>query len=125
MIKAPINLQELRRKLYCKAKAEPAWRFWGLYVHVCKHDTLREAYRLAKENNGAPGIDGVTFDQIESEGLEQYLDRLHQELIERTYCPQRLRKVLIPKGGGGTRGLSIPTVVSYCTSIQVGLGFIR
>jgi len=110
MIKAPISLQELRRKLYCKAKAEPAWRFWGLYVHVCKHDTLQEAYRLAKENNGAPGIDGVTFDQIESEGLEQYLDRLHQELIERMYCPQRLRKVLIPKDGGGTRGLSIPTI---------------
>lgn len=110
MIKAPIGLQELRRKLYCKAKAEPAWRFWGLYVHVCKHDTLQEAYRLAKENNGAPGIDGVTFDQIESEGLEQYLDRLHQELIERMYCPQRLRKVLIPKDGGGTRGLSIPTI---------------
>jgi RNA-directed DNA polymerase len=60
MTKTPINLQDLRRKLYVKAKAEPSWRFWGLYVHVCKHETLYEAYRLAKENNGAPGIDGVS-----------------------------------------------------------------
>jgi RNA-directed DNA polymerase len=60
MIKAPINLQDLRRRLYVKAKAEPSWRFWGLYVHVCKRETLLEAYRLAKLNDGAPGIDGVT-----------------------------------------------------------------
>ncbi len=61
MTKAPINLQDLRRSLYVKAKAEPAWRFWGLYVQVCKMETLQEAYRMAKSNNGAPGIDGVTF----------------------------------------------------------------
>ncbi len=61
MIKVPIELQDLRRRLYVKAKAEPPWRFWGLYVHVCKRETLRQAYRLAKENAGAPGIDGVTF----------------------------------------------------------------
>src|SRR5712691_6665801 len=64
MTKAPINLQDLRRSLYVKAKAEPSWRFWGLYVHVCKRETLREAYRLAKVNDGAPGIDGVTFEAI-------------------------------------------------------------
>ena len=57
-----MNLQDLRRRIYVKAKAEPSWRFWGLYVHVCKLETLREAYRLAKKNNGAPGIDGVTFE---------------------------------------------------------------
>jgi RNA-directed DNA polymerase len=68
MIKAPINLQDLRRRLYIKAKAEPSWRFWGLYVHVCKPETLKEAYQLAKRNNGAPGIDGVTFEAIEAEG---------------------------------------------------------
>jgi hypothetical protein len=60
MTKAPISLQDLRRRLYVKAKAEPSWRFWGLYVHVCKRETLREAYLLAKANDGAPGIDGNT-----------------------------------------------------------------
>ncbi|MCG2772604.1 MAG: hypothetical protein L6277_11020 [Desulfobacterales bacterium] len=58
MIKAPISLQDLRRKIYLEAKADKAWRFWGLYVHVCKMETLQEAYKMAKRNNGAPGIDG-------------------------------------------------------------------
>ena len=66
-MKAPINLQDLRRRLYVKAKAEPSWRFWGLYVHVCKRETLLDAYRSAKANNGAPGIDGVTFEAISLE----------------------------------------------------------
>jgi len=110
MIKAPISLQDLRRRLYVKAKAEPSWRFWGLYAHVCKHETLQEAYRLAKANNGAPGIDGVTFEAIEAGGLDAFIDQLHQELVERTYRPLRLRKVAIPKEGGGSRGLSIPTI---------------
>jgi len=70
MTKAPICLQDLRRSLYVKAKAEPTWRFWGLYVHVCKMETLHEAYRAAKKNDGAPGIDGVTFDAIEEGGVE-------------------------------------------------------
>jgi len=61
MTKAPISLQDLRRRLYVKAKAEPSWRFWGLYVHVCKMETLREAYQMARSNDGAPGIDGVTL----------------------------------------------------------------
>jgi hypothetical protein len=70
MTKAPICLQDLRRSLYVKAKAEPTWRFWGLYVHVCKMETLHEAYQMAKKNDGAPGIDGVTFDAIEEGGVE-------------------------------------------------------
>jgi RNA-directed DNA polymerase len=110
MIKAPIDLQDLRRRLYVKAKAEPSWSFWGLYVHVCKHETLQEAYRLAKANNGAPGSDGVTFEAIEAGGLDAFIDQLHEELVERTYRPLRLRKVAIPKAGGGSRGLSIPTI---------------
>ena len=110
MIKAPIDLQDLRRRLYVKAKAEPSWRFWGLYVHVCKHETLQQAYRLAKANDGAPGSDGVTFEAIEAGGLDAFIDQLHQELVQRTYRPLRLRKVAIPKAGGGSRGLSIPTI---------------
>src|SRR2546425_1778718 len=95
MIKAPIRLQDLRRRLYVKAKAEPTWRFWGLYVHVCKRETLWEAYQLARENDGAPGIDGVTFQAIEAGGLERFLEQLREELVKRSYRPRRLRKVKI------------------------------
>jgi RNA-directed DNA polymerase len=110
MTKAPIDLQDLRRRLYIKAKAEPTWRFWGLYVHVCKRETLREAYQLAKSNGGAPGIDGVTFEAIEAEGAEGFLERLREELEQRSYRPQRVRKVEIPKEGGKFRQLSIPSI---------------
>ncbi len=110
MIKAPFKLQDLRRRLYVKAKAEPTWRFWGLYVHVCKRETLWEAYQLAKENDGAPGIDGVTFQAIEAEGLEGFLERLREELEQRRYRSRRLRKVGIPKEGGKIRQLSIPCI---------------
>jgi len=110
MTKALISLQDLRRRLYIKAKAEPAWRFWGLYVHVCKKETLWEAYSLAKANDGAPGIDGVTFEAVEAEGTEQFLDRLREELVQRTYRPQPARKVEIPKGNGKMRQLSIPSI---------------
>jgi RNA-directed DNA polymerase len=72
MRKASISLQELRRRIYVKAKAEASWRFWGLYVHVCKMETLREAYKLAKRNNGAPGIDGVSFEAIEGDGVDRF-----------------------------------------------------
>ena len=109
MIKAPMGLQELRRRLYVKAKAEPSWRFWGLYVHVCKPETLERAYWLARENNGAPGVDGVTFEAIEAEGVERFLAQLREELVHRTYRPLRVRKVEIPKEGG-TRQLSIPAI---------------
>jgi RNA-directed DNA polymerase len=110
MRKAPISLQDLRRRLYIKAKTESTWRFWGLYVHVCKLETLREAYRLAKANDGAPGIDGVTFAAVEAEGVEGFLDQLRKELVERTYRPQRARKVEIPKDGNKVRVLSIPSI---------------
>ena len=110
MTKTRINLQDLRRRLYVKAKAEPTWRFWGLYVHVSKRETLQEAYRLAKSNDGAPGMDGVTFEAIEAEGAEGFLEQLREELVERRYRPQRLRKVEIPKEGGKMRQLSIPSI---------------
>ncbi len=98
MIKASSSLQDLRRRLYVKAKAESSWRFWGLYVHVCKRETLREAYRLAKRNNGAPGIDGVTFEAIEAEGLEEFLEQLREELVQRSYQPSTGTE------GGDTQG---------------------
>jgi RNA-directed DNA polymerase len=110
MIKAPIGLQDLRRSLYVKAKAEPAWRFWGLYVHVCKLETLHEAYGMAKSNNGAPGIDGVTFEAIEESGEESFLRQIRDELVTHTYRPMRARKKEIPKDGGKVRVLSIPAI---------------
>src|SRR5512143_1220423 len=110
MIKPPIDLQDLRRRIYVKAKAEPSWRFWGLFVHVCKREMLDEAYWLAKKNNGAPGIDGVTFEAIEAGGVEVFLEQLRDELVNRTYRPMRSRKKEIPKDGGKTRVLSIPSI---------------
>ena len=111
MTNTPISLQDLRRRIYRKAKAEPAWRFWGLYVHVCKQETLQEAYRLAEQNNGAPGSDGVTFTAIEERGTEAFLQELRDELLTHTYRPQQLRRVEIPKAGGkGVRVLSVPTI---------------
>src|SRR6202795_1427884 len=111
MTKAPINLQDLRRRLYVKAKAEPSWRFWGLYVHVCKRETLLEAYRMAKANDGAPGIDGVTFDAIEAAGVEGFLAQLRDELVTFRYRPLRNRQREIPKEGTTkVRVLSIPAI---------------
>ncbi|MGY2891707.1 RNA-directed DNA polymerase [Bradyrhizobium sp. USDA 4524] len=111
MTKASIDLQDLRRRLYVKAKAEPSWRFWGLYVHVCKMETLRAAYEMAKENDGAPGIDGVTFEAIEARGVESLLEQLRDELIGRSYQPLPSRKREIPKDGGSkVRVLSIPAI---------------
>lgn len=111
MTKASIDLQDLRRRLYVKAKAEPSWRFWGLYVHVCKMETLRAAYEMAKENDGAPGIDGVTFEAIEARGVESLLEQLRDELIGRSYQPLPSRKWEIPKDGGSkVRVLSIPAI---------------
>lgn len=110
MIKAPISLQELRRKIYLKAKSEKTWRFWGLYVHVTRMETLRRAYKLAKENNGAPGIDGVSFEAIEKAGLEKFLQQLREQMVSGTYYPRRNRRKEIPKGNGKVRVLGIPTI---------------
>jgi len=110
MIKASVSLQDLRRRMYAKAKADKSWRFWGLYVYVCKMETLREAYQMAKKNNGAPGIDGVTFEVIEGSGLEAFLQQLRDELVSGTYRPVRNRRKEIPKGRGKVRVLGIPTI---------------
>ena len=110
MTKSPVTLRDLRRKIYVKAKAEPSWRFWGLYVHVGKLETLHAAYALAKQNNGAPGIDGVTFTAIEEAGVEVFLGHLRDELVSGTYRPLRNRRVEIPKEGGKVRVLGIPAI---------------
>ena len=110
MTNASIGLQDLQRKMYVKAKAEATHRFWGLFGHVCKEETLAEAYRLVKANKGAPGVDGVTFADIELGGLEGFLAELRSELISGRYEPQGNRKVEIPKGNGKTRTLGIPTI---------------
>jgi RNA-directed DNA polymerase len=111
MTKPPMTLQNLRRKIYVKAKAEPSWRFWGLYVHVCKLETLRAAYALAKANDGAPGIDGVTFETIDAAGVDDFLAQLRDELVSFRYRPLRNRRQEIPKDGGTkVRVLSIPAI---------------
>src|SRR6266508_1501482 len=115
---ASISLQDLRRRLYVKAKAEKTKRFWGLYVHVAKLETLRAAYEIAKKHNGAPGIDGVTFAVIEVGGVEGWLAHLRDELVTRTYRPRRNRRVEIPKRGGKVRVLGIPTITAYCGVVQ-------
>jgi RNA-directed DNA polymerase len=110
MIKPFVDLQELRRRIYRKAKAEKTWRFWGLYVHVTRAETLRVAYREAKANDGAPGLDGMSFEDIEAQGVEKFLTAIRQELLTGTYQPTRNRRVEIPKGNGKTRKLGIPTI---------------
>jgi len=110
MIKPSISLQDLRRGIYVKAKADKAWRFWGLYVHVCKMETLYEAYKMAKQNKGAPGIDGVTFEAIEERGVEAFLEEIREQLVAGTYWPTRNRRKEIPKGNGKVRVLGIPTI---------------
>ena len=114
--KAPKNfkcdspVRSLQRKLYCKAKAEPAFRFYVLYDKICREDILHHAYRMARANAGAPGVDGVTFAQIEEQGLEAWLAGLREELVSKTYRPDPVRRVMIPKHGGGERPLGIPSI---------------
>ena len=107
----PDKIRTFQRKLYCKAKAEPAFRFYVLYDKICREDILQHAYRLARANAGAPGVDEVTFAQIEERGLEAWLAGLREELVSKTYRPDPVRRVMIPKPNGeGERALGIPTI---------------
>src|SRR5215468_10189365 len=107
----PEKIRSLQRKLYRKAKAEPAFRFYVLYDKICREDILRHAYGQARGNAGAPGMDGITFARIEEEGLEVWLAGLREELVSKMYRPDPVRRVMIPKpNGGGERALGIPTI---------------
>jgi len=109
-LKTPDNIRNLQKKLYLKAKTEPDFRFYLLYDKVGRPDILRHAYRLAKANLGAPGVDGITFAQIEAAGLDEWLAGIGKQLHEKTYRPEAVRRVMIPKPHGGERPLGIPTI---------------
>jgi RNA-directed DNA polymerase len=108
-LETPEKIRSLQRKLYCKAKAEPGFRFYVLYDKICREDVLLHAYAIARDNAGAPGVDGVTFGQIEMSGVGVWLTGLRKELVSRTYRPDPVRRVMIPKPCGGERPLGIPT----------------
>src|SRR4051812_45298814 len=110
MTKAPIGLQERRRRIYRKAKSDKTHRFWGLFVHVTKIETLQEADRVAKRNGGAAGIDEQSFSDIEAQGLAGFLQRVREDLITDRYKPMPNRRVEIPKGNGKVRTLQIPCI---------------
>lgn len=110
MIKALDDLQDLRRRIYRKAKSDKTHRFWGLFVHVTKRQTLEEAYRIAKGNRGAPGIDGQSFEDVEANGLPEFLEAIRDDLITGRYKPKPNRRVEIPKENGKVRTLQIPCI---------------
>jgi RNA-directed DNA polymerase len=109
-LETPEAIRRLQRKLYRKAKDEPAYRFYLLYDKVYREDILAHAYELAKANRGAPGVDGQTFVGIETQGREKWRKELGKELRTQRYKPQPVRRVMIPKPGGGERPLGIPTI---------------
>jgi RNA-directed DNA polymerase len=114
-LETPIQIRELQRRLYLKAKAEPTYRFYLPYDKIYREDIVAHGYALAKANRGAPGVDGQTFEQIEAAWREEWLDGIREDLRAKTYRPQPVRRVMIPKPGGGERPLGIPTVNANCT----------
>jgi RNA-directed DNA polymerase len=111
-LQTPDSVRRLQKTLYVKAKTEPAYRFYLLYDKVCRADILDHAYRVSRAARGArtPGVDGMTFDDIEASGREEWLAGLKKAVQDRTYRPDPVRRVLIPKPGGGERPLGIPTI---------------
>ena len=109
-LETPIKIRMLQRKLYQKAKGEPGYRFYLLYDKIYREDILAHAYRLVKSNQGAPGVDGQSLLDIESSGWEEWLSGIGNDLRAKTYEPQAVRRVMIPKPGGGERPLGIPTI---------------
>jgi len=110
VLQTPDKIRNLQKKLYLKAKAEPQYRFYLLYDKVWRADILEHAYELSRSNRGAPGVDGVTFSKIEAAGRKEWLSELGKQLRDRTYRPEPVRRVMIPKPNGGERPLGIPTI---------------
>lgn len=109
-LEIPDKVRELQIKLYRKAKSEPDFRFYLLYDKMYRADVMLRAWMVARANHGAPGVDNESFEDIESKGLKEWLDGLGKELRDKTYQPQPVRRVMIPKPGGGERPLGISTL---------------
>jgi len=106
----PPKVRKLQRALYVKAKANPAYRFYALYDKIYREDVLLWAWSCCRANGGSAGVDGQSFEGIEAKGVERWLEQLAQELRTRTYRPQAVRRVQIPKPDGKQRPLGIPTI---------------
>lgn len=104
------KVQELQRKLYLKAKAQPNFRFYALYDRIYRIDVLKLAWQKVRDNHGSPGIDGISFEDIEKAGVDEFLRMIHQELKTKGYRPQPAKRVYIPKSDGRLRPISIPTI---------------
>ena len=118
----PDTIRTLQRKLYAKAKQEPAYRFYALYDKIIREDVLSHAWRLVKANRGSPGSDGISFEAIESGiGVETFLQELARDLKDKTYRAQPVRRVMIPKADGSLRPLGIPTIRDRVAQMAVKL----
>ena len=118
----PDTIRTLQRKLYAKAKQEPAYRFYALYDKLYREDILSHAWRLVRSNRGSPGMDGISFEAIESGiGVETFLRDLARDLKDKTYRAQPVRRVMIPKADGSQRPLGIPTLRDRVAQMAVKL----